>query len=639
MADKIIGAKSKAVPVEKPNIGIDLDDTFQEDVLDAIETSTLNTSVLDSFSQVAQTREEIYKAVDTMTQDSKISAILDTYTDYVCETNDSGRIVWCESDNEQVAKYVTYLLDSLNVDKHSYAWVRSFITNGDLYWRLHRESEYKKDQDILFGEDKKEDTSRRLNESVEDLIFSKESEEEIEKTKEDLKESIYLNINDKSDHYIHYIEAVPNPGEMFELTKFGKSMAYIKAPVDVQSNYDPIDVLNSYITYNMNKGDVEVYSPTEFAHACYKPSVSRNPEEVKIFISEDDLTNNNPSGTFSVRRGQSMLYNKFKVWRELTLLENSLLLNRLTKSAIVRIVQSEVKNMPKEQVVTHIQRLKGKIEQKSAIDTDKGFMNYTNPGPIENIIYVPTRDGQGNLTFTTLGGDVDVKSISDIEYFENDLYGSFGIPKQYFGRTNDSTGFNGGTSLSIISSKFGKDVKSIQNDYLQGLTDVINMFLLDKGLTSYVNNFTLRMQEPVTQEYKDRQEASQTRVGVVRDLLDNINEVITDDTLKAKAYKQLLSTTTVGPEVLAIIQDQIDLLEKNEEDQTTNDENENEDETMERSRPPRPSSFETSEPIPSLEAEQELENSTPEVNTEEGGEEILPSADELGIDLTNSENI
>lgn len=623
--NKIIGTKIKAVPKQSPEIGIDLDNTFQEDILDAIDTSSLNTSVLQSFSQVAQTREEIYKAVDTMAQDSKIAAILDTYTDYVCETNDQGKIVWCESNDENIAQYVTYLLESLNVDKHSYAWVRSFIANGDLYWQMFRESDY--NNDILFDKKEQEKQKSTLNES------------KIEEPK--LDESIYLNMNKNSDHYVHYIEAVPNPGEMFELTKFGKSMAYIKAPVAVQSNYDPVDILNSYITYNMNKGDIDIYAPTTFAHACYKPSISRNPEEVKIFRTEDDLKNNESGYTYSVRKGQSMLYNKFKVWRELTLLENSLLLNRLTKSAIVRIVQSEVKNMPKEQVVTHIQRLKSKIEQKSAIDTEKGFMNYTNPGPIENIIYVPTRDGQGNLTFTTLGGDVDVKSISDIEYFENDLYGSFGIPKQYFGRTNDSTGFNGGTSLSIISSKFGKDVKSIQNDYLQGLTDVINMFLLDKGLTSYVNNFTLRMQEPVTQEYKDRQEASQLRVAVVQDLLNNIDNVLSDDIIKTKVYKQMLSTTTVGPEVLALIQEQIDKLEKELVVSSTANDNNNEEEENEirDERPSREPSF----PKPSLEPE----INEPEFNNEETNEQIvepgeemtLPNAEQLGIDLTNSEEL
>jgi hypothetical protein len=52
----------------------------------------------------------------------------------------------------------------------------------------------------------------------------------------------------------------------------------------------------------------------------------------------------------------------FKTWRELSLLENSLLLNRITKSSIVRIISVEVGDMPKEQVGPHLMGIKGLIE-------------------------------------------------------------------------------------------------------------------------------------------------------------------------------------------------------------------------------------------------------------------------------------
>jgi hypothetical protein len=57
-----------------------------------------------------------------------------------------------------------------------------------------------------------------------------------------------------------------------------------------------------------------------------------------------------------------LLYTAFKTWRELSLLENSLLLNRVTKSSIVRIISVEVGDMPKEQVGPHLQGIKSLIE-------------------------------------------------------------------------------------------------------------------------------------------------------------------------------------------------------------------------------------------------------------------------------------
>ena len=622
-----IGNKIDPVPVEDKEIGIDLDNTFEETIFDAVEKSQFDSTAIDSFATVAQTREQIYNLIDAMRQDNKVSAILETISEDVCEPNDDGKIVWCESANEKVAKYVNFLLDSLNVDKHIYAWVYSLLTYGDIYLKMFRESDY--GEDALFKTNANDEKDkRRLAESA-------------EMKDKKLDESIIVNVNDKKDHYVHYVEAVANPGEMFELTRFGKSMGYIKAPVNAQQVYDVNDVLNYYLTYKMKPTDVEVFDPTSFVHGCLETNITRNPEEVDIYLNDDDLENGKVNSKYKVRKGQSVLYNKFRTWRELTLLENSVLLNRITKSALIRVVAVNVGDMPKEKIESTLSRLKSKIEQKSALNTDKSMSEYTNPGPIENIIYVPVHgeNGQGNLSFTTLGGDVDVKSLADIEYFENDFFGGFSIPKQFFGRTNDSTGFNGGTSLTILSSRYGKSVKKVQNIAIQMITDLINLFLLDKGLKSYVNDFTIKMQTPITQESIDKQENLRNRVGVIDDIMRQVDAVVTDEVLKAQIIKELLSTTPVTPEVLNLIQKQIEALENDQ----ANNENENEKKKeKEDERPPRPS--ESSFPTPSLEPEEETSEEEPNISGEtvtepdlgeptnpNAGEETLPSFADLGI--------
>ena len=85
------------------------------------------------------------------------------------------------------------------------------------------------------------------------------------------------------------------------------------------------------------KSDIELFDATNFVHAALEDNTSRIPEEVEIFL-DDDAFKSGKGLTYTVRRGQSLLYNVFKIWRELCLLENSLLLNRLTKSSITRII-------------------------------------------------------------------------------------------------------------------------------------------------------------------------------------------------------------------------------------------------------------------------------------------------------------
>ena len=282
-------------------------------------------------------------------------------------------------------------------------------------------------------------------------------------------------------------------------------MGYVEAPIKFQNTRN--DSMSKYLPmqYKLKRSDVNIYDATDFAHASLEDTSSRQPEEVNIYLDSD--TSKAPI-TYKVRRGQSLLYNNFKIWRELSLLENSILLNRVTKSSIIRLIQLEVGDMPKERVEVSLASLKNLIEQKTALQVGGSMMEYTNPGPAENNIYVPIHNGIGAINTTQIGGDVDPKQLTDLSYYQDKFFGSYRVPKQFFGVTDDSAGFNGGSSLSIISSRYGKAIKRIQNTLVQLITDVINLMLVDKGLITYINKFSLKMSSPITQEEIDKRKDS-----------------------------------------------------------------------------------------------------------------------------------
>ena len=78
------------------------------------------------------------------------------------------------------------------------------IKYGDIYFQLFKQSEYEND-----------------------LFFNKPNI----KNKEKLEEAVKVKAFAENDHYIHYIEAVPNPAELFELTKFGKTSGFIRTDI------------------------------------------------------------------------------------------------------------------------------------------------------------------------------------------------------------------------------------------------------------------------------------------------------------------------------------------------------------------------------------------------------------------------
>ena len=274
--------------------------------------------------------------------------------------------------------------------------------------------------------------------------------------------------------------------------------------------------------------------------------------------------------TYSVRRGQSLLYNMYKVWRQMMLLENALLLNRLTKSSILRVIEVEVADMPKERVGPHLQRIKSLVEQKTSITDGNSMSEYTNPGAMENNIYVPTHNGVGAINTQQIGGDVNVRDIADIDYFKNKFYAASKIPKQFMGDTDDATGFNGGTSLSIVSSRYAKTIKRIQATMCQALTDTINILLIDRGLDNYVNKFSIHMQPPVTQEELDKRDNTSSKIQISDDVMRMVDG-IEDEIIKLKILKALLSNAITNTEVIDLIQEQIDALELAQEESNQDD--------------------------------------------------------------------
>lgn len=641
------------VPVPKAEVGMDTEGKFLDNILNAGTSGSLDLTVINNFSTVSQSREELYKLLDMMSQDSTVSAILETYAEDSVEYNDQGKIVWVEGADPKVTAYVEYLLNTMNVDKHIYGWVYSLCKYGDLYLRLFKHSDY--DKDVVFDDYKEEDSQiDTLNEAL-----SPEPKEELEEEIKQpitgtLKEDINVKLDKPNDHYVHYIEAVKNPGEMFEITKFGKTVGYIKADVKIAASQTDNNLKNTYWQYAFKKSDVTVYSALNFVHACLEDNSSRTAEEVKLYLDAVG-EQKNQGYTYTVRRGQSLLYNTFKIWRELSLLENSMMLNRITKSASTKTVNVEVGDMPKEAVGPHLANIKSLFEQKSSINEGKSISEYTNPGPIENSIYIPTRGGVGAITVTATGGEVEVAKIADINYFEDKFFGALRVPKQYFGRTNDNAGFSGGESLAIISSRYAKTVKRIQNTIIQAITDVINLMLLDKGLVKYINKFNIRMLPPTTKDEISRRDNMSNKIRITSDIMGLLTDV-EDSTVKLKILKSLLADAVSDPSILEGLQKEIDKMEKenqpaeiipvplnkNKSSKVKADAGSASDAALEKElfggeevpKEKEKKSKEEKSEEPKKEKSETEKEASPEAPSKESN--YLPNGDELGVDLTNN---
>lgn len=639
-SNPLVGSQAKPVTLDNTTtLDIDTAKVLIDNIIEAGLSSKLDVSALENFTSISNARDQVYQLIDTMSQDSSVAAILRTYTEDVCEPADNGHVIWCEANDPKISKFVNYILNVMNADKNIYSWVYSMLKYGDVYLRLYRESDYADEVFKPESIDNAFSARSTLNENL---------SEEATKLDEDVK----LKLRSNFDPYSYYVEQVDDPGTMFELTKFGKTYGYIEVPnaessLEATTAFSGLSTTSGTYNYRMKTTDVNVYQADDFVHACLEDNFTRFPETVSLFLTNDETK----TQLYNVRRGKSLLYDSYKIWREKSLLENAALLNRVTRSSIVRKIGVEVGDMPKEQVQQTLRRVKDMMEQKSAINVGNSMAEYTNPGPIENNIYFATHGGQGNITVEAVGGDVDVKNLADLDWWNNKFYSSYGIPKQYFGWTDDGAGFNGGTSLTILSSVYAKGVKRVQNAIIQALTDAINLFLLNKGLKSYLNNFTLKMKAPVTQEEIDYRADLSNKVNAISSIQGLFTD-IEDKPRRLRILKALLTALNYGDDLNTEIDAEIAALEEAAEEEAANAEAGGENESGEdmAMEAPADSSEDTGEDLDlgTLDALEDFNLGSGELLMEETTSEAtpvlltendLPAPDELDAEKDFSENV
>lgn len=515
--DSGLRVRMSTVPGRENEVGVSSgkDDITNKQI--ESDGSIIDASEVERFMTLSKFRDERYVAYETMTSSPIVAAVLEMYADDATQYNRDGNIIWAESDETVIAEAANRLLRVLDIQSNAWRHIYSLCTYGDLYLRLYKTGDK---PDII---DYEESSSNEMKIIAEDQ--TRQLEERIE----------YVN----------------DPSTIFDLQEKDRTTGFIK----VRSNPNPS---SSFISHNfigngfspaistIQSRNCEMLYNKAYVHIMLSESINRHPEYISI---EDDEGNNT---VYKIKIGKSALEDAYSSTRRLDLLEDSLALSRMSKSAVIRLLQIEVGDAPKPEGENILRRVKNLVEQKMSVNTDNGkTRSYNSPGPIENTIYVPTRGGKGAITTSTIGGDVDVKSIADIEYFQNLQLAALKVPKQFL-NFDSAEGFSNGSSLTKTSSRYAHTIMRIQTAYIKGITNLLNIFFMDKGL-DYVNKFKIRMVSPATVEDAERDEQLNDKINQTRDIIELADSVGIDDEAKNEIFIKLLNEFIGSPEIGDIV--------------------------------------------------------------------------------------
>ena len=178
----------------------------------------------------------------------------------------------------------------------------------------------------------------------------------------------------------------------------------------------------------------------------------------------------------------SYLHKAIKALNQLRMIEDSLVIYRLSRAPERRIFYIDVGNLPKVKAEQYLKEVMSRYRNKlvynantGEIRDDKKFMSMMED------FWLPRREGGRGTEITTLPGGQNLGELSDIEYFQKKLYRSLGVPES---RIAADGGFNLGRSSGILRDelKFAKFVGRLRKRFSQMFNDMLRTQLILKNV-------------------------------------------------------------------------------------------------------------------------------------------------------------
>jgi len=190
------------------------------------------------------------------------------------------------------------------------------------------------------------------------------------------------------------------------------------------------------------------------------------------------------SGLFDRNKGTclSYLHKAIKALNQLRMIEDSLVIYRLSRAPERRIFYIDVGNLPKVKAEQYLKEVMSRYRNKLVYDANTGevrddrkFMSMMED------FWLPRREGGRGTEITTLPGGQNLGELTDIEYFQKKLYRALGVPES---RIASDGGFNLGRSSEILRDelKFAKFVGRLRKRFSNLFNNLLKTQLILKNI-------------------------------------------------------------------------------------------------------------------------------------------------------------
>jgi hypothetical protein len=262
----------------------------------------------------------------------------------------------------------------------------------------------------------------------------------------------------------------------------------------------------------------------------------QNPQKVKFVYSPFQNPNNSLSNASAKREydnyeiahfrlysdanflpyGKSMIEGGRRVWKQLTLMEDAMLIHRIMRAPEKRIFKVDVGNIPPTEVDNYMQKIINSSKKVPFLDPSTG--EYNLKYNVQNLIedyYMPVRGNDNGTSIDTLKG-LEYNMIDDINYLKGKMMAALKIPKIYLGYEED---VSGKATLAGQDIRFAKTIGRVQRVLVSELTKIAIVHLYSQGFDKADDlDFSLELTTPSKIYEQEKVELYTSKISLIQQM-------------------------------------------------------------------------------------------------------------------------
>ena len=292
--------------------------------------------------------------------------------------------------------------------------------------------------------------------------------------------------------------------------------------------------------------------------------VNRKQEGIKFTVDPDRLGKHEYdnfemahfrlySDTNYLPYGKSMIENARRLWKQITLMEDAMMIHRIMRAPEKRIFKIDIGNIPPQEVDNYMQKIINKIKKTPFQDQKTGDYNLKyNMMNITEDFFMPVRGGDSGTQIDTLSG-LQYTAIEDIDYLKAKLFAALKVPKAFLGYEED---INGKATLAAEDIRFARTIERIQRVVVSELTQVAIAHLIAQGVEGMdAVDFKLELTNPSTIYEQEKINLWAEKVRLATDM--KALKLLSNNWIYTNIFK--LSEEEIAAESVNVVYDTFDL--------------------------------------------------------------------------------